>query len=83
VRPVEVLDLFDRLVRAWRTARARGLNNLAFLSWPQSSTAKEPCRPSGYPACVLGLCGSNPTMNDLQATLADHSGHGRWPGPSS
>jgi hypothetical protein len=29
VRPSEVLDVFDRLVRAWQTARARGLSTLS------------------------------------------------------
>jgi DEAD/DEAH box helicase/Helicase C-terminal domain len=29
VRPPEVLDLFDRLARAWQTARARGLTTLS------------------------------------------------------
>ena len=31
VRPAQVLDLFDRLVRAWRTARTRDLDNLSLL----------------------------------------------------
>ncbi|WP_406401854.1 DEAD/DEAH box helicase [Streptomyces uncialis] len=35
VRPPEVLDLFDRLSRAWQTARARGL---ATLSIPELAT---------------------------------------------
>ncbi|MFG3590718.1 hypothetical protein [Streptomyces sp. NPDC047990] len=28
VRPPQVLDIFDRLVRAWRTARSRNINSL-------------------------------------------------------
>ncbi|MFG2440934.1 hypothetical protein [Streptomyces sp. NPDC048508] len=28
VRPQEVLEIFDRLVRAWRTARTRDLTSL-------------------------------------------------------
>ncbi|MFG3517676.1 DEAD/DEAH box helicase family protein [Streptomyces bobili] len=31
VRPPQVLDIFDRLVRAWRTARSRSINSLTVV----------------------------------------------------
>lgn len=81
-RPDEVIDLFDRLVRAWRTARTRDLTTLSVpdltaifaaegalpSQWfPRRRT--QPLRPEGDVACAATV-GSPPPYSGARRSNA-------------